>query len=75
MFTEPNETQKKDLGTYYKTLLEKGAEAKAQHGPLSQQYAVAISVLTATVSAVQVSFGFETTRQAHNFLRGIAKVS
>jgi hypothetical protein len=75
MFTEPNENQKRDLGAYYKQLLEKGAEARAQHGTQSQQYAVAVSVLTATVGAVQTAFGFETSTQAHNFLRGIAKVS
>ena len=71
-FIEPTETQRRALGQYYRELIDKAAEARVQHGMHSQQYAVAVSVLTATTSAIQVAFHFKTVTDAHRWIRGLA---
>ncbi len=62
-----------ELAKHYKDLITKTGQARVVHGENSNEYALALALVTATVTAIQFAYGFESAKQAHAFLRLIVE--
>ena len=56
------------LAKHYKDLVTKTGQARVVYGENTNEYALALALVTATVTAVQHAYGFETAKDAHSFL-------
>lgn len=61
----------KGLANHYKDLVVKTGQARVVYGENSNEYALALALVTATVTAIQYAYGFENAKQAHMFLQAI----
>lgn len=56
------------LRTHYKDVVVKAGQAAVVYGRNSTEYALALALLTATVMAVKLCYGFKGGKDAHKFL-------
>ena len=62
-----------ELAKHYKDLIVKTGQARVAYGQHSNEYALALALVTATVTAIQFAYGFESAKQAHAFLQLIVE--
>ena len=58
-----------NLRDFYKGLVVKAAEAVQRHGRESNEYALALALITAAVTTTQHCYGFGTPQEARAFLQ------
>lgn len=63
----------KALGKHYRTMIEKSGQARVAYGRQSTEYALGLSLMTATIETIRIAYAFESLKSAHTFLRQIAK--
>ena len=63
------EDVKNEVRDHWAMLMRKSGDSLTTHGRNSPQYALALSIVTATVSTIHVAYGFKDIREAHQWLR------
>ncbi len=64
-----------ELAKHYKDLIVKTGQARVVYGEHTNEYALALALVTATVTAIKFAYGFENAKEAHLFLQAISKRS